>query len=322
MRTPGAPDFGRVAVFGVGLIGASLGQALRATGLAREVVGVGRRLETLRLARERGAVDRFTTDVAAGFRGARLVCLCAPVGAVLDLLRGGLPCLEAGQVVTDACSTKQQVVAAAAALPPGVSFVGAHPVAGSEKSGPGAAFPGLFRGRVTVLTPVPGTPAPSLALVGDLWRAVGARTVCLDPAAHDRVFALTSHLPHLAAALLAQLAAGLAVPGRADFIGSGFRDATRIAGGDPDLWTDIFETNAANLIAGLDEMTALAAAWRGALAGGDRSALRGLLAGGALAREALVPAEAGGEKNGGGQHDDRGAGGKVNPVGDDQAGQV
>lgn len=282
--------FSRVSIFGVGLIGGSLGLAVKRARLAREVVGVGRREESLRRALEIGAVDRVTTDPAEGFKGAGLICLCAPVGAVISLLETGLPFLSRPALITDACSTKAVVSAAAGAHLPGhLSFVGAHPITGSERSGPQASDVDLFRGRVTILTPEPDADPGAVETVGEFWRAVGSRLVILSPEDHDRTLALTSHLPHLAAAMITLLVARLPARERARCIGRGFLDTTRIAGGDPSLWAGIFETNASNMQRCLGELSALIEHWRKLLADGDGSGMRALLQKAVEVQQSLRP---------------------------------
>jgi len=269
----------KIAVFGVGLIGGSFGLAVKKHGLAGEIVGVGRRLKSLQKARKTGAIDSYTLDVEAGFRGAELILLAAPVGAVLNLLKTGLPFLEKNQLLTDACSTKKIVVETAEKyLPKGITFVGGHPIAGSEKRGPEAASADLFQKRVTVLTATGRTSGAHLKKIRCLWEALGSRVVVLTPTEHDRILSLTSHLPHLLAAGETILVKRAFFRNKTDFLGTGFRDFTRIAEGDPELWTDILLTNSGNLLKDLAALEKNIAGWKKALTEKKRGRITKLLA--------------------------------------------
>ena len=286
--------FRRVAVFGVGLIGGSVGSGLKERGLVDEVVGVGRRSESLEAARARGLIDSVSLDPAAAFRGADLVLLAAPVAPVVELLESGLAAVPGRLLVTDACSTKAAVLAAAGKLDPRHSFVGGHPIAGSEQRGSAAADPDLFRDRVTVLTPTRSTSADSLARVRELWAALGSRVVEMDPRVHDRILALTSHLPHLLSVFACLAAApALEAAGR-DFFGSGFRDISRLAAGSDEVWRDIFLTNRDNLVQDLETLVRLVSEWRSVLERGDAAAISAGLKEAALIRSRLLRKERGG----------------------------
>lgn len=234
----------RAAIVGVGLVGGSLGMALRRKGLCPQVVGVDTTEEILLQARAAGAVDEGTTDPSEGLAGAELVILAAPVQACLDLLPkiGGI--LAPGAVVTDVASTKAAVLERAAeVLPPGVDFVGGHPMAGSEKSGIRGADPFLFQDAPYLLVPAATASPASVELVAEMVRGVGARPRILGAADHDRAVAAISHLPHLTATALVNTVASL----EGDVLGlaaGGFRDTTRVAAGDPALWREILATNA------------------------------------------------------------------------------
>ena len=264
----------KLAVVGVGLIGGSFAAALKQAGAVREVLGVGRNPASLEAALAGGLIDRAAGWAEAG--QADCILLALPVGETEAVLGQLAPYLKAGTVVTDAGSTKLNVVAAARAALGSrfADFVPGHPIAGSEQCGPGAARADLYRGKRVVLTPQADTHADAVATVRLLWEAAGAQVETLDAAQHDRVFAAVSHLPHLAAfALVDELAQ------RADgdtcfrFAASGFRDFTRIAGSSPEMWRDIALANREALLAELDAYLASLQALRQAVDAGDADAL-------------------------------------------------
>ena len=277
---------------GVGLVGGSFALGLKAAGRVDAVVGVGRGRANLDAATALGIIDRaimIDTDWTRELVDADLVLLATPVAqfpALFDAMAGRLP---PHAVLTDAGSTKQNVIAAArrhlgAVLP---RFVPGHPIAGTEHTGAAAAFATLYRDRNVVLTPLPENDPEAVALVGALWTACGARVQTLDPATHDRIFAAVSHLPHLLAFALVDLLA--ARPDAAEvfrYAASGFRDFTRIAAGSPEMWRDIALANRGALLAELD-------AYRGELdriaamvAAGDGGALQAVFTRAATARRA------------------------------------
>jgi prephenate dehydrogenase len=282
----------KLVVVGVGLIGGSFALALKARGVVGEVVGVGRSRRNLDEALAGGVVDRAVTRDGPWTRelgDADIVLVATPVGDFPGVFAALPGALAQGAVVTDAGSTKQDVVAAARAhlgdaLP---RFVPAHPIAGTEQSGAAAAFATLFEGRHAVLTPLPQTEATALARVRVLWEACGANVVTLDPGMHDRVFAAVSHLPHfLAAAYVAELAVRPESGELFGLAGSGFRDFTRIAASSPAMWHDIG-------LANRDALRREIAAFRGALdvldaalRDGDGHALSAMLESAAQARRA------------------------------------
>ncbi len=250
----------RLAIVGVGLLGGSVAKAVRAQGLAREIVGIGRDLARLDPARRDGALDRTTTDVAEGVAGADRVLLAATVMANETLLERVWQAAPAGAVLTDVGSTKRGIVAVAerlAAARPEVHFVGSHPMAGSEKSGYGVARVDLFQGATVVVTPTESTAPAAAKGVGEFWAALGARVVTLDPAAHDRAVAAISHLPHVAAWALVDAVMRFE-PDALSIAARGFKDTTRIAASDPDVWREILLDNRQALRASLS-------AFRGAL---------------------------------------------------------
>jgi cyclohexadieny/prephenate dehydrogenase len=239
--------FQRVALIGVGLIGSSLARAIKRHGLAREIVGHARSLETRETALRLGFIDRAEATAAAAVEGADLVVIAVPVGATGTIAQEIGPALAEGAIVTDVGSVKQAVVEAAAPyIPEGVHFVPAHPVAGTEESGPEAGFAELFEGRWCIITPPPGSDPEAVARVESLWRAVGSEVDHMDPRHHDMVLAITSHLPHLIAYTIVGTATDLENHLQREvikFAAGGFRDFTRIAASDPVMWRDVFLAN-------------------------------------------------------------------------------
>jgi prephenate dehydrogenase len=280
------PRWARLTVVAPGLIGGSVARGARARGLASEVAVVARSERLLREVRAAGAADVTTTDLAQGLRGAELVVLCVPVGALPEVVRAAWPLLEPGSVLTDVGSVKGGVVAAAGACPPrrGVAFVGGHPMAGSERSGFGASDPGLFEGRLVLLTPTPDTPEAAVATVTALWEGLGSQVRCLSAEAHDRGVAQISHLPHLAAYALVAAADAEALP----LAGRGFADTTRVAGSAEALWTDIFRENRAPLLEALLRYEGVLGRWRRLVERGDWVALEEALGGARALREKLA----------------------------------
>ena len=277
-----------LAIVGVGLLGGSVAKAARAAALARTVVGVGRDAARLERALSDGALDRATTDLDAGVRGADFVLLAAPVLAIEALLERVWRAAPDGATLTDVGSTKAGIVRRAEALAAGrpLAFVGSHPMAGSEQSGYGAARADLFEGATVLVTPTDGTEPRALKAVTGFWEALGARVSALDPEAHDRAVAAISHLPHAVADALMDAVARFA-PEALEFAARGFKDTTRIAASDPDMWAEIFLANRTALGASLGAFRQALATLEGAIAGGSREEIRALLARVKAAREAL-----------------------------------
>ncbi|HUT24692.1 MAG TPA: prephenate dehydrogenase, partial [Sumerlaeia bacterium] len=209
--TRAQPLFQRAAICGVGLLGGSLGMALRRRGLAKSVVGVGRDAERLALAVEKGAIDSYTLDLEQGCADADAIVLCGPVSVILDQIPAAMAVAPSGALVTDVGSTKRSIVQRASQQPrDDVFFVGSHPIAGSEKSGAAHARADLFDGATVVLTPALSTSDEALERTRRLWESVGMRVVEVLPSRHDEILAMVSHLPHLVAcALMAQASQGL-----------------------------------------------------------------------------------------------------------------
>jgi prephenate dehydrogenase len=236
----------KVAVIGVGLIGGSFALALKQARACRQVVGAGRGAANLKLALERGAIDAVAPDAAAAVRGADFVLVAAPVAQFEKILQAIAPALEPKAIVSDAGSTKRDVIAAARkALGKKVAqFVPAHPIAGAENSGAGAANAELFRGRQVVLTPLAENPAAAVEKVSAAWASCGARIAQMPAEEHDAVLAAVSHLPHvLAYALVHDIAGRKNSAQLFSFAAGGFRDFTRIASSHPEMWRDICLAN-------------------------------------------------------------------------------
>ena len=280
---------GKVVVVGVGLIGGSFALALKQAGAARQVVGMGRSQEALARSLELGIVDSITDSAEVAMAGADLVLLAAPVAQTGPILSSLLPYLEPGTVITDAGSTKSDVVAAArAALGDKVrQFVPAHPIAGRESNGPDAAISDLYQGKKAVITPLPENAAGDVGLVAAAWRLCGAVIHTLTPEQHDRVFAAVSHLPHLLAfALVDDIANKPHADQLFQYAASGFRDFTRIAGSSPEMWRDISLANRDALLTELDAYLAQLTALRGRLAAGDGPGIEAIYTNAQRARRA------------------------------------
>jgi prephenate dehydrogenase len=247
--------FERIAVIGVGLIGGSFALALKQAKACAHVVGAGRNGANLRLALETGVIDSIAPDAVAAAHGADLVLLAAPVAQFPKLFRDISSVLAPKSIVTDGGSTKRDVVVAArAAMGKKVAqFVPAHPIAGAEKSGAGAASADLFRGKRVIMTPLPENSEATVKRVRDAWSACGARITPMDPEVHDTILAAVSHLPHvLAYALVHDLAARENAAELFAYAAGGFRDFTRIASSHPEMWRDICIANRDRLLQELD----------------------------------------------------------------------
>jgi prephenate dehydrogenase len=267
----------RLAIVGVGLLGGSIALAARAHGVAREIVGIGRDRARLEPPLRAGAVDRVTTDIAAGVREADFVVLAATVLANEQLLAEAWRAAGPATVLTDVGSTKRGIVAVAERLSGAAAFVGSHPMAGSEKSGYVVARADLFQNATVIVTPTEASEPRAVKGVTSFWEALGARVSALDPDTHDRVVAAISHLPHVAAWALVDAVARFE-PAALPFAARGFKDTTRIAAADPAMWTEI-------LLGNRDALVASLAAFRGALAdlerliaAGDRDGIATVLA--------------------------------------------
>lgn len=241
------PVFETVAIVGIGLIGSSIARAAARSGAAGRLVLCDRDPAVLARAQSLGLGAAYTQSVAEAAAGADLIVLCVPVGANAALAEAMAPALKPGAVVSDVGSVKGAVVAdVGPKLPPGVHFVPAHPVAGTEQSGPDSGFATLFENRWCILTPPPGQDAGAVERVRAFWSALGANVEAMTPEHHDLVLAITSHLPHLIAYNTVGTAADLEDTLRSEvikFSAGGFRDFTRIAASDPTMWRDVFLHN-------------------------------------------------------------------------------
>jgi cyclohexadieny/prephenate dehydrogenase len=246
--TAEAPPFEAIGIVGCGLIGCSIAAALKQRNFGGRVVGCGRAGANLEMAVARGYVDAVENDLAKAAAVCGLLVVCTPVDQIAnDVLAAAIGC-RPGTVITDAGSVKQSVCGEIAhKLPPGVTFIGSHPIAGSEKRGCAHARPDLFVDHVCVLTPEAGTPPEAIGRLAGFWESIGMRVVAMSAELHDRALAQTSHVPHVVAAALASL---LADENRR-FTAGGFHDTTRIAAGDPGLWTAILLANAKETAAAL-----------------------------------------------------------------------
>jgi prephenate dehydrogenase len=253
-----AVHFKQVVIIGVGLIGGSLGMIIRRQGLADQVIGVGRRIDNLKSAVVLGAIDRYVADPHEAVREAELVVLATPVDTYERHLREWAHYLTPGSIVSDVGSVKGTLVERSeAAMPAGVHFVGAHPIAGKEKTGVAAGSDRLFKGARCILTPTKRTDSTALARVTQLWEEAGSIVLTMDPHVHDQILGAVSHLPHAAAFALINTLADLRdqqVPSLdlAGHSGGGLRDTTRIAASSPEMWRDIFLWNRENVVSYID----------------------------------------------------------------------
>lgn len=276
-----------VAIVGVGLLGGSLGLALRERELAREVIGIGRRATSLRAAKRVGAVTRTSMDLPAAVQRAELVVICTPVDQVPEFARQAAWHAAEGAVITDVGSTKQAIVAGmdqalASHNPRRAAFVGSHPMAGGEKHGPQFARADLFEKRVVVVTSTSATDSAARRTVERLWKGVGARVVKLSPKEHDQAVASISHMPHVLATVIATATDPDSLP----LAAGGWLDTTRIASGDPTLWTQILTQNRLNVLESLDAVESTLAEFRRALVYDDQAKIQQLLEAGKRVRDA------------------------------------
>lgn len=277
--------FDQITIVGVGLIGGSVGLAAKARGVAGRVVGVDRDPECVARAVRVGAVDSGTTDLAAGVEGAQLVVICTPVDRIAGVIVEAARYVRPGTYFTDGGSTKANIVSGVQGrLPAGVEYVAAHPLAGSEKGGVENGRADLFVNRVTVLIVGSlGADWGRTVTVGRFWEALGSRVVLMTAEEHDRTVASTSHLPHA-------VASGVAAATPKEWLSltaGGFRDVTRIAAGDPDLWAAIFEANRDATLAALAQFTDRMTEFRKLLEARDRAGLVRWLLEGKQVRDAL-----------------------------------
>lgn len=268
--------FQKITIVGVGLLGGSLGLAIKRRHLAKQVCGYVRRPASIRDCERVGAMDFATTDLLAAVWGADLVILCTPLAQMRSLAEHMLPALKRGAIVTDVGSVKASVVKEVESLvaKAGAHFVGSHPMAGAEKTGVRASQADLFECAMCVLTPTRRTNKAALLKVEQFWKSVGGRLLRVSPEAHDLLVSRSSHLPHVVAATLASLVLDPKQPKQqAALCANGFRDTTRIASGSPEMWRDIALTNRQNLAQALDAFMAELRKFQRALTKADESAV-------------------------------------------------
>ncbi len=264
----------RVTIVGTGLLGGSIGLAMKRAGLAQRIIGAGSRPETLEKALRAGCVDETRSDLLDACKASDLIVLAAPVGKIPDLIRQLAAHVAPGGVVTDVGSTKGTIVAAADATALRDRFVGSHPMAGAETTGPQSARADLFKDRPVILTPSPHTSPEARRLVESFWKAMGMRVFTMDPQEHDCLVAVISHVPHAMAVLLVELARK---NGALPVASTGFADTTRLAMGEPELWADIFLDNRRAVGEALVQWSRMCDEFQRVLEGNDRESLLKIL---------------------------------------------
>jgi cyclohexadieny/prephenate dehydrogenase len=278
-------SFQTIGIVGCGLIGCSIAAALKSRGFPGRIIGCGRPGPNLQTAISRKLVDSAESDLAQAVAACELIVVCTPVDRMVEDIRTAALSARAGTLITDAGSVKQSVCGSVGNLPANVTFIGSHPIAGSEKQGCQHADAKLFDGRVCVLTPLPTTPRAEVSRLTHFWQALGMSVVEMTPEAHDRVLAQTSHVPH---AVAAALAASLDPENRLLTAG-GFQDTTRIAAGDPQLWSAILLANAGEVTAGLRAVSERLSELAGAIQSQDKNRLAQLLTVAKQRRDGLGP---------------------------------
>ncbi len=286
--------FAKVALLGVGLIGSSMAHAMRRAGLAGHIAGYSHRVETIDLARTVGFADSLYTDPAACVKDADLVVLCTPVGTFKALAEEIAPALKRGAILSDAGSVKSAVIRDVGPyVPEGVHFIPAHPIAGTEQSGPTAGFAELFDGRWCILTPPEEADPEAVAKLKAFWEALGSNVEVMDAHRHDLVLAITSHVPHLIAYNIVGTADDLENVTEGEVIkysAGGFRDFTRIAASDPTMWRDIFLNNKEAVLEVLGRFGEDLSALQRAIRWGDGDTLFNLFARTRAIRRSIIDA--------------------------------
>lgn len=266
------------------MIGGSIGAALKANGYGGHIIGIGRNELRLKAARQAELIDEGVTDVTKTSQPPTMWVFCTPVDRIVDGILQAAATAGKGTVFTDAGSTKQQICDRLSnSLPVGIEFVGSHPLAGSEKSGYENADPSIFKDRVCVTTPVESNSTKAVERIEALWSMLGMKLLRSDPQEHDELLAVTSHLPHVAAAALASFVNDH----NQDFFAGGFRDTTRIAAGDPDLWTAILTRNHEHVATSIDELIQRLKQFGTAITARDEEATKRLLTEGQTGRQKL-----------------------------------
>ncbi len=289
------PSFERVALIGIGLIGSSLARVLRREGLAGAITACARTEATLDKVRKLGIADAVTTDPAEAVRGADLVVIGTPISAYAEIGRRIGGALKPGAIITDVGSVKAAVIRdLLPALPPGVHLIPGHPVAGTEHSGPEAGFAELFHDRWCILTPLPDTDGGALSRVTQLWQRAGMKVITMDAEHHDKVLAITSHLPHLIAYTIVGTATDLEETLKSEvikFSAGGFRDFTRIAASDPVMWRDVFLNNREAVLEMLQRFTEDLTALQRAIRWGEGDKLQDLFTRTRAIRRSIIEAK-------------------------------
>ena len=287
--------FDKLALIGIGLIGSSIARAARAKGLVERIDAATRREETAATARKLGIVDRCGTDLAEAVKDADLVILCVPLGANAEIMKVIAPHLKKGAILSDVGSVKQAVVRDCSPfLPEGVHFIPAHPVAGTEHSGPESGFAELFEERWCILTPVPGTSQAAVDKLQAFWATLGSKIEIMEAEHHDKVLAITSHLPHLIAYTIVGTAVDLQDDIKGEvikFAAGGFRDFTRIAASDPTMWRDVFLNNREAVLEMLGRFSEDITAMQRAIRYGEGEKLHDLFTRTRAIRRALIDAK-------------------------------
>ncbi len=270
-------EYETVSIVGVGLIGGSIGLALRERRLAQRIIGIGRRQASLDIARTMGAIDHGVTNLLNGVADSQLIVIATPVDTIAERVIQVAAICPAASLITDVGSTKESIVAAVdaglAGRRSGPRFVGSHPLAGDHRAGPEHARADLFEGRTVVVTPTELTRTAAVTEVSGFWQSLGATVQTMPPDQHDMALAVTSHLPHLAA-----VAVAAATP--KDFLrltATGWRDTTRVAGGDPKMWQAILSANRQHVLDALDAMGQALGNIRESLEQGDYESLLAIL---------------------------------------------
>jgi cyclohexadieny/prephenate dehydrogenase len=287
--------FDRVALIGIGLIGSSLARVLRRESPDTTIMACARRAETLAAAERLGLADKITDDPAEAAEGADIVVIATPLSAYVGIGERIRPVLKDGAILTDVGSVKQVVIRDLQPhVPPRVHFVPGHPVAGTEHSGPEAGFAELFQDRWCILTPLPETESEAIQAVGRMWESCGMRVVTMSADHHDKVLAMTSHLPHLIAYTIVGTATDLEESLKSEvieFSASGFRDFTRIAASDPVMWRDVFLNNREAVLEIVQRFTEDLTALQRAIRWGEGDKLQELFTRTRAIRRAIIEAK-------------------------------
>ena len=282
-RDKGTMKFKQITIIGVGLIGGSIGLAVKKKGLASRVIGVTAHKKSLKKARKRGAIDTGTLNVKNSVLGSDMVILATPVDKILNVLKKVRPCLEKGCIVIDVGSVKGMVVETAEKIVGRKAyFIGTHPMAGSEQKGIGRANSSLFKNTPSVITKTGKTNARALRLVSGFWKAMGSKVYILSPCEHDKKISSISHLPHIVASALSLTARSSSM----EFASTGFKDTTRIASGDPDLWMSILMANRGNVRRDVKDYMKRLQGLRDSIACGKKGRLKKMLSSAKKKRDA------------------------------------